>query len=163
MAIPRNSSPLLQTNARRLRRNLTPHERSLWQFLRSRKLRGYKFRRQAIVVGSIVDFYCPKLKLVIELDGSLHDTEADARRDQALRAHGLTVLRFPNSQPIPEILAALEAFSASKQLSLFDEEMLELSRAKKFPEKVQPDDWYEMRRRELAKQTLEISKFRRQA
>lgn len=163
MAIPRNSAPLLQANAKRLRRNLTPQERSLWQFLRSRRFKGYRFGRQRIVVGSIVDFYCPKLRLVVELDGSLHDTEADARRDLALRAHGLTVLRFPNSQPIPEILASLEAFSASKQLSLFDDEMLKLSRAKKFPEKVQPDDWYETRRRELAKQTLEISKFRRRA
>ncbi len=77
---------------------MTPAESQLWDLLRGRKFEGLKFRRQAPVAGSVVDFFCPDLKLVIELDGGIHDlrAEEDASRDERLAGAGFTVMRFPN-------------------------------------------------------------------
>jgi very-short-patch-repair endonuclease len=58
--------------ARKLRKTQTPSERRLWQVLRNRKLLNFKFHRQYIVAGFILDFYCPVLKLGIEIDGKIH-------------------------------------------------------------------------------------------
>lgn len=83
--------------ARQLRRNMTHEELVLWcNYLRSHQ---YKFRRQHPIGNYILDFYCPKLKLAIELDGSQHattDMEYDKVRSGELRALGITVLRFSN-------------------------------------------------------------------
>ena len=89
---------ILLANARRLRRDMTPWERKLWYlFLRKYPVKIY---RQHIISPYIADFYCPKAKLVIELDGSQHfmpvGLGADARRDAAMAAHGISVLRIPN-------------------------------------------------------------------
>jgi len=67
--------------------------------LRGRQVEGLKFRRQAPVAGSVVDFLCAELKLVIELDGGIHNlTEGDDRiRDDRLREAGFAVLRFRNT------------------------------------------------------------------
>ena len=85
-------------NARALRKNMTPWERKLWYlFLRNYPVKIYK---QHIIGPYIVDFYCPKARLVIELDGSQHfmpeGMDADRQRDTAMTAHGFTVLRIPN-------------------------------------------------------------------
>jgi len=81
-----------------LRNNTTDAERMLWQKLRRKQLKGHPFYRQKIVGTYIVDFYCPKANLVIELDGSQHYSEAgktkDSIRDDALREMGIKVLRF---------------------------------------------------------------------
>ncbi len=69
--------------ARELRREPTPTERHVWSLLRNRRLLGLKFRRQHVLHGFIVDFYCPALKLVIELDGPPHDGSAQAGYDAA--------------------------------------------------------------------------------
>src|SRR6185503_20128508 len=83
--------------AKELRRDMTPAEKILWQELRANKL-GVHFRRQQIISGFIVDFYCHKAMLVIEVDGDIHDLqkEEDARREQALREMGLRIVRFRN-------------------------------------------------------------------
>ncbi|MBQ7375807.1 MAG: endonuclease domain-containing protein [Clostridia bacterium] len=84
--------------ARMLRRNLTDQERHLWyDFLQKYPVKIYK---QKIIDNYIVDFYCHRAKLVIELDGSQHYTargkECDEKRTAALEKHGLSVLRFSN-------------------------------------------------------------------
>ncbi len=59
--------------AKELRRNMTPAERRLWNELRANRLGGWHFRRQQIIDGFIVDFYCHKAGLIIEVDGPIHD------------------------------------------------------------------------------------------
>ena len=96
MTIPKDNSQL--ENARRLRREMTPHERKLWYlFLRKYPVKIYK---QRIIGKFIVDFYCASAKLVIEVDGSQHYESQgmayDAERSAFLSALGLEVLRFSN-------------------------------------------------------------------
>lgn len=84
--------------AQELRRNMTPEEHSLWYCLRANKLGGLHFRRQQIIDGFIVDFYCHSAKLVVELDGQAHQDQLDydEARDRIIAAHGLHILRIPN-------------------------------------------------------------------
>ena len=96
MTIPKDNTQL--ENARRLRRDMTPHERKLWYlFLRKYPVKIYK---QRIIGSFIVDFYCAAAKLVIEVDGSQHyelqGMAYDAERSVFLSALGLEVLRFSN-------------------------------------------------------------------
>ena len=86
--------------ARMLRKNTTKEERHLWyDFLRDYPIR---FLRQKILGNYIVDFYCAKAKLVIELDGSVHYTESgqqyDEERSSFLEGYGLTIVRIPNTE-----------------------------------------------------------------
>ena len=76
--------------AKELRREMTPAEKILWQEVRAKKL-GVRFRRQQVIHGFIVDFYCHKAGLVVEVDGDVHDLqrEEDARREKALSELGL--------------------------------------------------------------------------
>ena len=85
--------------AKELRRDMTPTEKMLWEELRANKL-GVHFRRQQVIQGFIVDFYCHKAGLVVEADGDIHDLqqEEDARREKALSALGLKVIRFRNAE-----------------------------------------------------------------
>jgi very-short-patch-repair endonuclease len=105
----RFSSPF-KGRARELRRSQTLAERHAWYLLRNRRAIGFKFRRQVPIGDFIVDFYCDELKLVIEIDGDVHDkssqSQRDASRDRKLRELGYTVLRFSNSIVIkdPDIL-----------------------------------------------------------
>jgi very-short-patch-repair endonuclease len=96
--------------SRELRREMTPVEKILWQELRGNKL-GVHFRRQQVIAGFIVDFYCHKADLVIELDGSVHEGSeqkvSDAERDKALDAMGLRVFRFKNEDVIKNLRGVL--------------------------------------------------------
>jgi len=100
----------LKARAKALRREMTPAESKLWHYLRANRLEGYHFRRQQIIDGYIVDFYCHAADLVVEVDGSIHlEQEAyDKERDAHLRARGLTVLRFYNSDVVREMDTVLE-------------------------------------------------------
>ena len=98
MNIPKDNSQL--DNARRLRREMTPHERKLWYlFLRKYPVKIYK---QRIIGSYIADFYCASAKLVIEVDGSQHyelqGMAHDAARSEFLADLGLEVLRFTNRE-----------------------------------------------------------------
>jgi very-short-patch-repair endonuclease len=85
--------------ARRLRRDLTEHERRLWYLLRDRRFSGTKFRRQLPIGPYVADFASVSHKLVIEIDGGQHANSAkDADRDAYLRAQGWTILRFWNNE-----------------------------------------------------------------
>lgn len=78
---------------------MTPSEKILWEELRGNKL-GIHFRRQQVIAGYIVDFYCHKADLVIELDGRIHEKqkEEDANRDKVMNEMGLRVIRFRNDE-----------------------------------------------------------------
>ena len=95
--------------ARKLRRSLTDAERKLWSMLRHHQT-GVHFRRQVAFGPYILDFFSTKAKLVVELDGSQHfQTEIlnkDMKRDNFLRKHGFTVLRFNNREFLknPEVV-----------------------------------------------------------
>ncbi len=100
--------------ARQFRRELTPAEQLLWSALRTNKLCGLHFRRQQIIDGFIVDFYCHAAGLVVEIDGPSHDERRvyHAERDRILAARDLRVLRFRNVevlQALPNVLAQIAA------------------------------------------------------
>ncbi|WP_414566109.1 MULTISPECIES: endonuclease domain-containing protein [unclassified Anabaena] len=95
--------------AKELRRQMTPAEKILWQYLRGNRLNGLHFRRQQIIDGFIADFYCHAAKLVIELDGKIHEQQAeyDAERDKVLSARGLRFLRIKNELVQQELAQVL--------------------------------------------------------
>jgi len=92
----------LLERSRALRRKQTPAENRLWFLLRGKKLKGYKFRRQHVILSYIVDFFCFSEKVIIELDGPIHNTqkarEYDQRREALLVANGYRILRFKNAE-----------------------------------------------------------------
>ncbi|AFZ12009.1 protein of unknown function DUF559 [Crinalium epipsammum PCC 9333] len=109
----RGTNQEIEEAARRLRQELTPAESILWQALRGRQIEGLKFRCQHPVGRFIVDFYCPSVKLVIEVDGGIHDQQQvyDQARTEKLEAFGYRVLRFTNEQVMKDLSAVLEQIS----------------------------------------------------
>jgi very-short-patch-repair endonuclease len=85
-----------------MRREPTLAEEKLWERLRDRQLLGLKFRRQVEIDGYIADFCCRELRLVVELDGKVHETQEqaahDANRDAYLKTRGYVILRLPNEE-----------------------------------------------------------------
>ncbi len=103
--------------ARELRRRMTPEERILWQHLRAHRLQGLHFRRQQVIDGFVVDFYCYAASLVVEVDGEVHKAQAeyDAERHRALGQRGLRVLRIANEdvrRDVDGVLARIAALAA---------------------------------------------------
>lgn len=98
--------------ARYFRKNATDCERILWRKLRNRNFENYKFRRQHPIDAYTLDFYCPALKLAIELDGSGHTyrvhRERDRVREEFLTKRGITVIRFWNHQVREELESVVE-------------------------------------------------------
>lgn len=83
-----------------LRKRQTPAEVTLWKVLRDRRLDSVKFRRQYPIGPFVVDFCCPQLRLIVELDGRIHDelVEQDEERTRLLAASGYNVVRFSNEE-----------------------------------------------------------------
>lgn len=108
---------------RSLRNNATPAEKRLWQFLKGKKLDGFKFRRQHSIDRYIVDFFCPSANLAIELDGETHYTpkakEYDRLRDKYLKTVGITVIRYPNYQVYKNLEGVVEDIRKYLALSSF--------------------------------------------
>ncbi|CAN7583624.1 endonuclease domain-containing protein [Caulobacter sp. LjRoot300] len=90
--------------ARRLRRDQTLAERTLWALVRNRRLGGFKFLRQVAIDRYFADFVCEAGKLIVELDGPAHDgrEDYDARRTQVLELFGYLILRFPNERVLAD-------------------------------------------------------------
>jgi len=90
---------------------MTPAEVRLWQILRGKRLQGKRFRRQHSIGSWIVDFYCAEERLIIELDGSVHDSpqrrDYDSARHEALQAMGYTVLRYENRSVFEDLDSVL--------------------------------------------------------
>ena len=110
------ADPLIFFNARELRNKLTPSEQVFWLRLKE-QFPKYKFRRQHPISIYVADFYCHKLNLVIEIDGSIHDSEEaksnDKRRQQDLEDLNLKVIRFTNHQVKNEIESIFEMISST--------------------------------------------------
>lgn len=108
-------------NAAHLRRTSTETEKILWERLRNRKLENLKFRRQHCIYQFIADFYCNELKLVIELDGSIHHlrdvAQYDDYREKMIKEFGLNVLRFTNEEVHSDIESVLQKIKDCKILS----------------------------------------------
>nr|WP_210281296.1 DUF559 domain-containing protein [Methylobacterium fujisawaense] len=100
---PFRASPVIKSTprARSLRRTQTSAEAKLWRILRNRALNGWKFRRQHPIDRYIVDFACIEAKLIVEVDGATHSTDAelvrDAMRTEILESFGFALLRIPNA------------------------------------------------------------------
>lgn len=108
---------------RALRRRATEAERVLWRNLRDRRLEGYKFRRQVSVGYFVLDFYCPELKLAIEVDGYTHDSDDaksyDAERQTIIETYGVRFLRIRDEEVHEDIENTLKRIKT---------EMLKLNR-----------------------------------
>ena len=106
----------LRQLARGFRKNPTDAEQTLWQAIRSRKI-GYEFRRQHPLHGFVVDFYCYELMLVIEVDGSIHNTtlERDKLKDQVLVSNSYHVMRFSNDLVLNHLPSVIEKIKLQTQ------------------------------------------------
>lgn len=111
------ASPQLFENARRLRAAMTPAELVLWKSLRANRVKGFRFKAQHPIGYFIADFYCHVARLIIELDGSIHDSveqkEYDTNRTYILEEFGLTVVRFRNEevmQSLDTVLLKIRAY-----------------------------------------------------
>jgi very-short-patch-repair endonuclease len=114
VSVPWQCSPelweQLKPLARQMRTEPTLAEKLLWQRLRNKQLLGFKFRRQQVIDRFIVDFYCHEVKLVIEVDGEIHNyTQAkDAIRQEFLESLGLEVIKFKNEDVLENIEGVVE-------------------------------------------------------
>ncbi|HXB12797.1 MAG TPA: endonuclease domain-containing protein [Bacteroidia bacterium] len=107
------ASPEIIKRAAVLRKNLTPAERALLGKLGMSQLYGLCFKSQHPIGKFIVDFYCPKLSLVIEIDGDIHAevdiAERDEERENELKNYGLKILRFSNEEVLNNIDIVLDS------------------------------------------------------
>ena len=109
----------LVETARELRNKQAPAEEVMWELLRDRRFMGLKFRRQHQIGNYIADFYCHEHKLVIELDGGIHESQEakDAKRDAYMKTLGLTVLRLSNDEVLNSPERVLLQFADAAGLS----------------------------------------------
>lgn len=102
----------IKARAQLMRQNPTGAEKVLWQRLRRKQLMGFRFRRQQPIDRFIVDFFCRKAGLVVEVDGPVHNSpehkEYDAQRSGFLQERGLVILRFQNDQVLYDIDSVLQ-------------------------------------------------------
>jgi very-short-patch-repair endonuclease len=110
-------NPRLKQIARKLRKNMTRSEILLWQRLKGKQMHGYDFDRQRPIDEYVVDFYCKRLKLAVEIDGSSHDSEEaqeqDHYRQERLEAIGVRFLRFRDEDVryrLDDVLHVIEAW-----------------------------------------------------
>jgi len=101
------AKPSLFKLAKELRKTQTEAEKILWSKLNKNQISGLQFRRQHPIDKFITDFFCPKIKLAIEIDGSIHDIPEyhihDLGRSDIIKDFGITIVRFTNEQIINEI------------------------------------------------------------
>ena len=101
------ATPFIFQRAEELRENMTETEKKLWEVLKSKKLSGYKFRRQHPIQKYILDFYCHEARLGIEIDGEVHNSKGqkfyDNDRSKILEEFGIKIIRFQNRDIIENI------------------------------------------------------------
>jgi very-short-patch-repair endonuclease len=104
-----NAKPVIFQRAVALRNNMTNAEQILWKRLRKIQL-GVRFKAQHPIERFIADFYCHHSKLVVELDGEIHDRqkEYDEGREAELEKYGLRIIRFKNSEVIDDIEGVID-------------------------------------------------------
>ena len=86
--------------SRELRKEQTPEEAIVWEQLRNRKFMDLKFRRQHVIEGFVVDFFCNKLRLAIEIDGAVHNKQKDydALRQMLIESKDIRFIRVTNDE-----------------------------------------------------------------
>src|ERR1017187_1458796 len=98
--------------AKALRKESTRAEKYLWKVLRNRSIAGFKFRRQHPIYHFIADFYCDKAKLILEVDGDIHNLdfikEYDKEREDIIKELGITVMRFTNEEVLADTDSVLK-------------------------------------------------------
>ena len=103
---------LLKEKAKKMRNQPTEAEKMLWNILANKGLEGYKFRRQHIIGQYIVDFICLEKRLIIEVDGSVHNVQEQIEHDQLrtewLESKGFKIVRFTNKQVLLDSLNTIE-------------------------------------------------------
>ena len=101
--------------ARTFRKEATASEAVLWRALRGRQLAGRKFRRQQPIGPFVVDFFCAEERLIVEVDGAIHDTqqEADAYRQSLIESLGLRFVRLPAVMVETDLDTALQRITQS--------------------------------------------------
>ncbi len=106
---PRTRSLAVKEAARQLRVQSTRSEKLLWNALRGRRIAGLKFRRQHPLGRFVLDFYCPDLRLAVEIDGDIHSTQkaADEERQRILESMGIRFVRLPTKLVEDDLLVAL--------------------------------------------------------
>ncbi|OGE82781.1 MAG: hypothetical protein A3B10_03935 [Candidatus Doudnabacteria bacterium RIFCSPLOWO2_01_FULL_44_21] len=110
------NSQRLKLRRKSFRNNMPQSEQVLWYYLKGKNLKDYKFRRQYSVGKYILDFFCPKLRLAIELDGDSHfiDDRAkvyDKNRQKFLSSQNITVIRFTNTEISESIDGVIDKIS----------------------------------------------------
>ncbi|MFB2923700.1 endonuclease domain-containing protein [Aerosakkonema funiforme] len=107
----------LKPLARQMRCEPTPAEKKLWDKLKNKQLLGCKFRRQHTIDRFIVDFYCGQARLIVEVDGSVHEytQSEDAIRQEFLESLNLRVIRFTNSEVLNSVEMVLEQIAVELQ------------------------------------------------
>ena len=111
----------LKEKRKELRSNSTSAEAVLWRMLKGKQIEGKKWRRQFSIGNYISDFYCPEIKLGVELDGNEHYTVIgkfnDARREEYLNTIGITIIRFENKDiwcSIEHVIETIREYSLNK-------------------------------------------------
>lgn len=114
------SPPAVRQQAKELRWPMTPAETVLWERLHNKQLYGLKFRRQHPLHHFILDFYCHAHRLVVEVDGGIHDCQKgyDEARIEWLVQHGFRVIRFTNEEVMNDIQAVLQKIARACGVAL---------------------------------------------
>lgn len=120
LIVPESLRRKMVEAARQFRKEPTPSEDILWQTLRGKKLAGIKFRRQQPIGLFVVDFYASEYRLVVEVDGPIHESqqEADLARQQILEELGFQVLRLTANEVEKNLNSALDKILAATQIPL---------------------------------------------
>ena len=110
------NNPKLKLRRKNLRNNMPQPEQALWYYLKGKNLKGYKFRRQYSTGSYILDFYCPELRLAIEIDGDSHFVDGsavayDQKREKFLAEQNISVIHFTNSDVTRNIDAVVNKIS----------------------------------------------------
>jgi len=99
-----------------MRHNPTEPEKRLWRYLSNAQLGGFKFRRQSVIGNRIVDFFCPSIGLIVEVDGDTHDAEQDRARDEAALASGFATVRVTNADVMKNMDGVLDSILATANM-----------------------------------------------
>ena len=120
-----SNQPYNKEYRRLLRHDMTPSERMLWKHISDKQLDGWRFRRQHGFGPYVLDFYCPVLKLCIEVDGEIHQrtdvVEKDKERTSFLESNGIKVIRFANDEienDISDVLERIRRFINNNSFNL---------------------------------------------
>ncbi len=117
-----NAKPSTFRNAYKLRKDMTAAEKILWEELKNKKLGGLKFRRQHAISRYVLDFYCHKSKLGIEIDGKYHENKAqklyDDDRTMNLEKDNIQVIRFTNEEVRNNLIQVLNTIKEKCELRI---------------------------------------------